>query len=46
MTEIYNNDLSLDATLEQQKKLKDIDIFKDSTKPNESVKKEKKGTNS
>ena len=33
--EICNNDLSLDDALEQQ-------IFKESTKPNESVRKEKK----
>ena len=40
--EIYNNDLSIDDVLEQQIRLKDdIDIFKESTKPKESVKKEK-----
>ena len=41
--EIYNSDLSLDDALEQQIRLKDhIDIFKESTKPNESAKNEKK----
>ena len=41
--EIYNNDLSLDNALEQQIKLKDgIDVFKESTKSKESIKKEKK----
>ena len=40
---IYNNDLSLDDTFELQRILKDdTDIFKESTKPKESVKKEKK----
>ena len=40
--EIYNNDLSLDDAHELQIRLKnDIDIFKESTKPKESVKKEK-----
>ena len=40
---IYENDLSLDDALKQQIRLKDdIDIFKESTKPKESVKKEKK----
>ena len=46
--EIYNNDLSLDDVIEQQIRLKDYtDIYKtyntiESTKPKESVKKEKK----
>ena len=41
--EIYNNYFSLDDALEQQIILKDvIDIFKKSTTPKESVKKEKK----
>ena len=41
--EIYNNDLSVDDPLEQQIRLKDnIDIFKEFTKPKESVKKVKK----
>ena len=41
--EIFNNDLSLDDALEQPIILKDnTDIFKDSTKPKETVKKEKK----
>ena len=40
---IYNNDLSLDDALEQQIRLKDdINIFKESTKPKKSVRKEKK----
>ena len=40
--EIYKNDLLLDDALEQQIRLKDdIDIFKESTKPKDSVKKEK-----
>ena len=44
--EIYNNELLLDDVLELQIRLKnDIDIFKESTEPKESVKKEKK-TNS
>ena len=38
--ELYNNDLSLDDALKQKIKLKDDpDIFKESTKPKESVKK-------
>ena len=38
--EIYNNDLSLDDALKLQIRLKnDIDIFKESAKPKESVKK-------
>ena len=37
--EIYDNDLPLDEALELQIRLKDdIDIFKESTKPKESVK--------
>ena len=41
--EIFTNNLSLDDVLEQQSRLKhDSDIFKESAKPNESVKKEKK----
>ena len=41
--EIYNNDLSLDDALELQIRLKDdINIFKESTKPKESIRKEKK----
>ena len=41
--EIYNNDLTLDHALEKQIRLKDdINIFKESTKPKESAKKEKK----
>ena len=41
--EIYNNELLLDDVLELQISLKnDIDIFKESTEPKESVKKEKK----
>ena len=41
--EICHNDLSLDDALEQQIRLKDdIDIFKESRKPKESVKKKKK----
>ena len=45
--ELYNNDLSLDEALEQQLKLKDyIEIFKESKKPKESVKKEKKNIKS
>ena len=44
--ELYSNDLSLDEALEQQIKLKDyIEIFKESKKPKESVKKEKKTLN-
>ena len=40
--EIYNSDLSPDDALKQQIRLKDnIDIFKESTKPKESVKKGK-----
>ena len=36
--ETYNNDLSLDDALEQHMRLKnDIDIFKESTKPKDSV---------
>ena len=43
--EIYGNDLSLDDAIEQQIRLKaDTDIFKESAKPKESVKKEKKIT--
>ena len=43
--EIYNNDLSLDDAPELQIWLKiDIDIFKESTKPKESVRKGKKST--
>ena len=39
--EIYNNGLSLDNSLKQQLRLKDgIDIFKESAKQIESVKKE------
>ena len=39
-SEIYNNDLSLDDAFEQQVRLKDdIEIFKESTKSKESVKK-------
>ena len=39
---INNNDLSPDDALEQQLRLKDnIDIFKESTTPPESVRKEK-----
>ena len=41
--EIYNNDLSLNDSFEQQIKSKDdIDIFKDSIRPKKSFKKEKK----
>ena len=41
--EIYNNDLSSDDALEQQIRLQnDIDNSKKSTKPKQSVKKEKK----
>ena len=41
--EIYNNHLSLDDALELQIRLKDdIDIFKESAKPKDSVRKEKK----
>ena len=41
--EIYNNDLSLDDALEQQIISKnDVEIFLKSTKPKESLKKEKK----
>ena len=41
--EIYNNDLSKDDELKQQKRLKiDIGFFKNFTKPNDSVRKEKK----
>ena len=41
--EIYINDLSLDDALELQIRLKrHIDIFTESTKPKETVKKEKK----
>ena len=40
---MYNNDLSLDDSFQLQIRLKnDIDIFKEPTKPKESVKKEKK----
>ena len=40
---IYNNYLSLHDAFEQKIRLKeDIDIFKESTKPKESVKKKKK----
>ena len=45
--EIYNNDLSLDDALEQQIISKnDVEIFLKSTKPKESLKKEKKSINS
>ena len=45
--EIYNNDLSLDDALEQQIISKDdAEIFLKSTKPKESLKKEKKSINS
>ena len=45
--ELYSNDLSLDEALEQKIKLKDyIEIFKESKKPKESVKKEKQNTKS
>ena len=41
--EIYNNDLSLDDLIEQQMRLKDdINVFKESTKPKQSVKEKKK----
>ena len=41
--EIYNNDLSLDDLIEQQMRLKDdINVFKESTKPKQSVKENKK----
>ena len=41
--EVYNNYLSLDDALELQIRLKDdIDIFKESTKPKASLRKEKK----
>ena len=44
--ELYSNDLSLDEALEQKIKLKDyIEIFKESKKPKESVKKKKKTLN-
>ena len=44
--EIYNNDLSLDDAPEQEIRLKNIiDICKESTKPKESVRKEKKALN-
>ena len=44
---ICNNDLSLDDVIELQIRWKDvIDIIKESTKPKESVKKEKRSTNS
>ena len=44
---IFNNDLSIDDALEQQVRLKnDTDIFKESTKPKESVRKRKKNINS
>ena len=42
-SENYKNYLSLDDALEQQRRLKyDIDIFKESAKPKESVQKERK----
>ena len=45
--EIYNNDLSLDDALQQQIISKDdVEIFLKSTKPKESLKKEKKSINS
>ena len=41
--EIYNNGLSLDDLIEQQMRLKDdINVFKESTKPKQSVKEKKK----
>ena len=41
--ELYNDSLSLDNAFEQQIRLKDdIDLFKESTKPKEPVKKKKK----
>ena len=41
--EIYNNDLSLDDLIEQQMRLKDdINVFKESTKPKQSVKEKKR----
>ena len=42
-SEIYKNDLSLNDAIQEQIRLKNyIDIFKQFTKPNETVKKEKK----
>ena len=45
--ETFNNDISLDDALERQIRLKDDNnVFKESTKPKESVKKEKNSNNS